>query len=85
MQAPPPPEPDVSARVRVDERAKKLATRLEAGEIAVIDHPDLDRPTAQALAAAHPAAVLNAAPSTTGRYPNLGPGILLDAGILLVD
>ncbi|MDN6793519.1 MAG: putative cytokinetic ring protein SteA [Propionibacterium sp.] len=85
VQAPPPPEPDVSARVRVDERAKKLATRLEAGEIAVIDHPDLDRPTAQALAAAHPAAVLNAAPSTTGRYPNLGPGILLDAGILLVD
>ncbi|WP_230297789.1 putative cytokinetic ring protein SteA [Actinomyces provencensis] len=84
-QAPPPPEPDVSARVRVDERARKLATRLEAGEVAVIDQPDLDRVTAQQLVAARPSAVLNAAPSTTGRYPNLGPGVLLDAGIILVD
>lgn len=84
-QAPPPPEPDVNARVRVDERARKLATRLEAGEVAVIDQPDLDRVTAQQLVAAHPAAVLNAAPSTTGRYPNLGPAVLISAGIILVD
>ncbi|MDO5722101.1 MAG: putative cytokinetic ring protein SteA [Actinomycetaceae bacterium] len=72
-------------RVRVDERTKKLALRLEPGEVAVIDHADLDRVAAESLVARKPLAVLNAAKSTTGRYPNLGPGILLDAGIILID
>ena len=74
-----------SGVVRVDARTKKLTKRLQAGEIAVINHTDLDRVAAEALAEARPAAVLNAAPSVSGRYPNLGPGILVDAGILLVD
>lgn len=73
------------ARVRVDERTKKLARRLEPGEVAVIDHADLDRVAAESLVAKQPAAVLNAAKSTTGRYPNLGPSILLEAGIPLID
>ena len=30
-------------------------------------------------------AVVNAVPSVSGRYPNLGPGILLEAGIVLID
>lgn len=77
--------PRVGGRVRIDERARRLAARLEPGEIAVIDQPDLDRAAAQSLIAARPAAVLNAARSTTGRYPNLGPGMLLRAGIVLVD
>ncbi|MDO5719947.1 MAG: putative cytokinetic ring protein SteA [Actinomycetaceae bacterium] len=72
-------------RVRVDERTKKLARRLETGEIAVIDHADIDRVAAESLVSCRPAAVLNAAKSTTGRYPNLGPRILLDAGIPLID
>lgn len=72
-------------RVRIDERTKKLARRLEAGEIAVIDHADIDRVAAESLVSCRPAAVLNAAKSTTGRYPNLGPRILLDAGIPLID
>lgn len=84
-QTPPPPEPDVSARLRVDERARRLATRLEAGEIALIDQADLDRTTAEQLVAARPAAVLDAAPATTGRYPNRGPRVLLEAGIILID
>ena len=76
---------DIQGRVRVDERPRALATRLEAGEIAVIDRPDLDRQSALALAARQPAAVLNAAPSATGRHKVLGAAALLDAGILLID
>lgn len=69
----------------MDARTKNLTKRLRPGEIAVIDHEDLDRVSAEALVACRPAAVLNAARSTSGRYPNLGPGILLEAGIPLVD
>jgi len=71
--------------VRVDARTKKLAKRLRAGEFAVIDHSDLDRVAAESLVECRPAAVLNAAPSISGRYPNLGPGILIEAGIPLID
>lgn len=77
--------PSEGLRVRVDERTKKLARRLEEGEIAVIDHEDIDRVAAESLVAAKPVAVLNAAKSTTGRYPNLGPSILLESGIILID
>jgi len=59
--------------------------RLEPGDIAIIDHPDLDRVSADELIACRVAAVVNAAKSVTGRYPNLGPGLLLEAGIPLVD
>ncbi|EEH64185.1 thiamin pyrophosphokinase, catalytic domain protein [Gleimia coleocanis DSM 15436] len=59
--------------------------RLESGEIAVINHADIDRIAAESLVAKQPKAVLNAAKSTTGRYPNLGPEILLEAGITLID
>jgi len=71
--------------VRVDPRTKSLTKRLRPGEIAVIDHLDLDRVSAEALVACSPAAVLNASRSTSGRYPNLGPDILVSAGIPLLD
>jgi uncharacterized membrane-anchored protein len=70
---------------RVDARTKDLTKRLQAGEIAVIDHLDIDTVAAEALVARRPAAVVNAAPSTSGRYPNLGPEILVAAGVPLVD
>ncbi|WP_159797408.1 putative cytokinetic ring protein SteA [Puerhibacterium puerhi] len=70
---------------RVGRRTKDLTKRLVPGDVAVIDHVDIDRVAAEALVAAGPAAVLNAARSTSGRYPNAGPGILLEAGIVLVD
>ncbi len=70
---------------RVGRRTKDLTKRLAPGDVAVIDHVDIDRVAAEALVAAQPAAVLNAARSTSGRYPNAGPGILLEAGIVLVD
>ncbi len=55
------------------------------GDIAVLDHLDLDRATAQALVDADVAAVVNAAPMISGRFPNLGPQVLADAGVLVVD
>lgn len=70
---------------RVDRRTKNLTKRLRPGDIAVIDHLDLDRVAAEALVACRVGAVINAAASISGRYPNLGPEILVSAGIPLVD
>jgi uncharacterized membrane-anchored protein len=77
--------PGIVAVARVDQRTKTLVKRLGPGEIAVIDHADLDRVSADELIACKVSAVVNAARSITGRYPNLGPRLLLDAGIPLVD
>ena len=77
--------PGLSARVRLDRRTKRLPKRLRPGEIAIIDHVDLDRVSAEALVSCHAAAVVNVAPSISGRYPNLGPHILIEAGIPLID
>ena len=75
----------VSGPARVDRVTKRLVTRLEGGEVAIIDHADLDRAAAEALLAGRVRAVVNAAPSTTGRYPNLGPVLLARAGVVVVD
>ncbi|WP_069387624.1 putative cytokinetic ring protein SteA [Cellulosimicrobium cellulans] len=82
---PPPTGPDTLGPAKVDSRTKALTKRLQPGDVAVIDHVDIDRVAADALVAARPAAVLNAAKSVSGRYPNLGPEILVEAGIVLVD
>ena len=70
---------------KVDRRTKDLVSRLDPGDIALIDHEDLDRVAAETLVAAQPAAVVNASSSITGRYPNIGPLILTEAGIPLFD
>lgn len=75
----------LAGTARVDPRTKALTKRLRPGDVAVVDHLDLDRVSAEALVACQPAAVLNAARSTSGRYPNLGPEILVSAGVPLVD
>jgi uncharacterized membrane-anchored protein len=75
----------VAGPARVDPRTKNLTKRLQPGDIAVISHTDLDKVSADALVAARPAAVVNADPSISGRYPNLGPQILVDAGVVLLD
>jgi uncharacterized membrane-anchored protein len=77
--------PGVSATARMDKRTKNLTKRLRPGDIAVIDHADLDRVSAEALIQHEVAAVVNAAVSISGRYPNMGPQLLLEAGIPLVD
>jgi uncharacterized membrane-anchored protein len=70
---------------RVDRRTKNLIPRLLPGEVAVIDHEDLDRVSAEGLVERHPAAVVNTRASITGRYPNSGPAVLARAGIPLID
>lgn len=77
--------PGIKAVARADRRTKNLAKRLKPGEIAVIDHADLDRVIAETLVGRDVAAVVNAAPSISGRYPNMGPRILVAAGIPLLD
>ncbi|MGO2359856.1 MAG: putative cytokinetic ring protein SteA [Brachybacterium tyrofermentans] len=75
----------VIGTARLGRRTKDLTKRLQPGDIAIIDHQDIDRVAAEALVERSPAAVLNVAASTSGRYPNAGPRILVDAGIVLVD
>jgi uncharacterized membrane-anchored protein len=75
----------VSGIARVDARTKNLTKRLQHGEIAVIEHLDIDKVSAEALIACHPVAVINAVASTSGRYPNLGPEILVEGGVPLID
>ncbi len=84
----PPREPDlpgIVGIVRVDVRTKDLTKRLKPGDIAIIDHADIDRVSAEALLGCKPAAVINAALSITGRYPNMGPQILMNAAVPLLD
>lgn len=75
----------VTARARAGARTKDLVKRLEPGEIAVINHADVDPVAAAGLIEAGVVAVVNASSSFTGRYPNLGPLQLVRAGILLID
>lgn len=77
--------PGLSGVARVDRRTEALLRRVKPGDVAVLDQVDLDRATADALVAAGVVAVVNAAPSISGRFPNLGPAVLIDAGIGLVD
>ncbi len=79
------PQHGSAGPARVDPRTKNLTKRLRPGDVAVINHVDLDRVSAEALVACRPAAVVNAATSISGRYPNLGPEILVGAGIPLLD
>src|SRR5271166_4742076 len=85
MQGPPPPTRIVTGAARLGRRTKLLVKDLERGEIAVIDHLDIDRVSAEELIAAGAVAVLNCQPSSGGSYPNLGPQLLVEAGILLMD
>ena len=75
----------VVGTARLGARTKHLVKRLKAGDVAVIDHLNIDRIAAEELIEAGVAAVLNAAPSTNGRYPNTGPLMLVQAGVRLVD
>jgi len=74
-----------SGPARVDRRTKDLVKRLQPGDIAVIDHEDLDRVAAESLVEARVAGVINAAASISGRYPNVGPLLVAAAGIPLLD
>jgi len=76
---------EVGGVARLDRRTKNLTKRLQPGEVAIIHHSDLDRVSAEALVTSGVSVVVNAVRSVSGRYPNLGPSILLEAGIPLID
>ncbi len=77
--------PGLSGTARVDRRTSAVVRRARPGDVAVIDHLDLDRSHAEALVDAGVVAVVNAASFISGRYPNLGPNLLAGAGIVMVD
>ncbi|MFN8036085.1 MAG: putative cytokinetic ring protein SteA [Acidimicrobiia bacterium] len=76
---------ELTGVVRLGKRTKDLVKRLRPGDVAVIDHADLDRIAAEGLVAAGVVAVVNAAQSITGRYPNEGPRHVVESGVVLVD
>jgi uncharacterized membrane-anchored protein len=76
---------EVAGPARLGRRTKRLVKMLRPGAVAVLDHRDLDRVSAEDLIAAGVVAVLNCSPSSTGVYPNMGPLLLVQAGIHLVD
>jgi uncharacterized membrane-anchored protein len=75
----------VTGPVRPGRRTKLLVRHLSRGDIALIDHLAIDRVSAEELIAADVGAVLNCRSSSSGSYPNLGPQLLVEAGIHLVD
>ncbi|MCL2503530.1 MAG: putative cytokinetic ring protein SteA [Coriobacteriia bacterium] len=70
---------------KLDKRTKDLVKRLNSEDIAIIDHVDMDRVSAEALLATGVEVVVNAAPSISGAYPNLGPLLLTRGGVTLID
>src|SRR3990170_5307836 len=79
------PQAAIEGAARLDKRTKNLAKRLSPGDIAIIDHVDLDQVSAESLLEKKVGAVVNAAKFNSGRYPNTGPLLLAAAGIRLID
>lgn len=75
----------IEGRARLGRRTKELVKRIGPGDVAIIDHADIDRIAAEELVATGVGAVVNVSRSTTGRYPNAGPLLLARAGVRLVD
>ncbi|MBS1845796.1 MAG: hypothetical protein JST53_15370 [Actinobacteria bacterium] len=75
----------IEGTARLGGRTKHLVKRLHPGDVAVIDHVNVDRIAAEELISCGVAAVVNASPSSDGKYPNAGPLMLARAGIRLVD
>lgn len=82
---PPPTLPGVTGQVRLDPSTRAVLGRVRPGDVALLDAADLDLVTAEALVRAEVGAVVNIAPSITGRYPALGAKHLVEAGVPLVD
>jgi uncharacterized membrane-anchored protein len=75
----------IHGSARLGRKTKQLVKRLDAGDVAIIDHADLDRIAAEDLVATGVRAVVNVSPFSTGRYPNAGPLLLARAGVHLID
>jgi uncharacterized membrane-anchored protein len=75
----------VDGTARLGRRTKDLVKRLRPGDVAVIDHLNIDRIAAEELISTGVQVVINASPSSDGRYPNAGPLLLVRAGVELID
>ncbi len=75
----------IHGTLRLGRKTKNLVKSLKPADIAVINHTNLDRIAAEDLVKTGVAAVINAAESSTGRYPNSGPLLLAQAGVRLID
>ncbi len=76
---------ELTGTARLGRRTKDLVKHLRADEIAIVDHADLDRVSAEELAETGVRAVVNVSSSSTGRFPNPGPLELVRAGVRLID
>jgi len=76
---------EFTGAAKLDRRTKNLVRRLGPGDVAVIDHTDLDRVSAEELVESGVRVVVNVAPSQSGRFPNPGPLLLVRAGVRLID
>jgi uncharacterized membrane-anchored protein len=76
---------ELTGNAKLDRRTKDLVKRLSADDIAIIDHTDLDRVSAEELLESGVRVVVNVAPSQSGRFPNPGPLTLVRGGIRLID
>ena len=76
---------EFTGTARLDRRTKHLVRRLGPDDIAIIDHTDLDRVSAEELLESGVRVVVNVAQSQTGRFPNPGPLTLVRGGVRLID
>ena len=76
---------EFTGRARLDKRTKHLVKRLTPDDVAIIDHTDLDRVSAEELVESGVRVVVNVAPSQSGSYPNPGPLVLVRGGVRLID
>src|ERR1043165_9949984 len=76
---------ELTGQAKLDRRTKRLVKRLSADDIAIIDHTDIDRVSAEGLVESGVRVVVNVAPSQSGRFPNPGPLALVRGGVPLTD
>src|ERR687884_784353 len=76
---------ELTGHAKLDRRTKNLVRRLSADDIAIIDHTDIDRVSAEELVESGVRVVVNVAQSQTGRFPNPGPLALVRGGVRLID
>ena len=76
---------EFTGTAKLDKRTKRLVKRLGPDDIAIIDHPNLDRISAEELLESGVRVVVNVSPSSTGAYPNAGPLALVEGGVCLID
>jgi uncharacterized membrane-anchored protein len=76
---------EFTGTARLGRRTKSLVRRLGPGDVAIIDHQDIDRASAEELLESGVRVVVNVSSSQSGRFPNPGPLLLVRGGVRLID